>query len=239
MYVKCRDKCLDGHSHDAYEHWSQRLKYPFPPLSVLITVLWPWENTMIKIIKSENYLLGVLLTSYSMIIMVGSRLARRQTWNSSSNWEFISDLQVAGRDRCGVWWGGGRKGNVEVERERIKETERQSLGLVWPFETTKPTASDTPPSTRLHLLQKKKKKNSTPSNPSLVAPINGDQPFKHELMGAAFILTTTLSILYTQSRSLTKTRAVGLANQFPPEIPYHSFPGRGLKAGHHACLAFA
>lgn len=123
MYVKLRDKCLGGHSHVAYEHWGQRLKYPFPPLSVLITVLWPWEKTMIKIIKSENYLLGVLLTSYSMIIVVASRLARRQTWNSSSNWEFISDLQVAGRDRCGVWWWGeeGECGGRENQRDRETE----------------------------------------------------------------------------------------------------------------------
>lgn len=135
MYVKCRDKCLDGHSHDAYEHWSQRLKYPFPPLSVLITVLWPWENTMIKIIKSENYLLGVLLTSYSMIIMVASRLARRQTWNSSSNWEFISDLQVAGRDQCGVWWGGeeGECGGGEGENQRDRETEFGPSMAFWNY----------------------------------------------------------------------------------------------------------
>jgi hypothetical protein len=54
-----------------------------------------------------------------------------------------------------------RKRETEKERDRERERQRERLGLVWTFQSSKPTPSNTDPSTRTHLLQK-----DTPPNPS-------------------------------------------------------------------------
>jgi hypothetical protein len=47
---------------------------------------------------------------------------------------------------------GNDQNMAEARRERERERERERMQLVWAFETSKPTPSDTLPPTRPHLI---------------------------------------------------------------------------------------